>query len=140
MKPVIIRCDTEFEFWKRFIEVLQLGLPTRNRLSPKEVRLMAYILSQPVYRDCFKLPYKTDTIAFMKMSYHNLHMYRHKIAKKGWISDKVPDKKLLDIQKQIKDKIANKLNLSVNEPFTFEFDLRLYNGSGGDNQESSIQN
>lgn len=141
MKPVItIKTETEYEFWKRYLEIIQTSFLKRNRLTDSELRLMSYIMTQPPHRDCFKEENREDTMSFLNIKYHNLYVLRQKLVNKGWYIDKLPDRKLIEIQKDIKAKLAG-TDTSVSTMFTFHIDLKVYNGrpdkgtSKGDSKE-----
>lgn len=129
MKPIKINVETESEFWKRYISILQTSLPTRNQLTATEIKLMAYIMSAEPYKDHFKQPFRDKTCKALNITLHNLHMIGGKLRSKGWLTDKLPPKPLRDIQLYIKDKVNSRQN-PVTYPFRFEIDidLSLYNG------------
>lgn len=129
MKPIKIGVETEMEFWKKYIDILQTSLPKRNRLTEAELKVMAYIMAGEPYKDYFKQPYKDKTCKDLKVKYHNLHMLGGKLRSKGWLIDKLPPKPLRLVQEYIKSNIADKKNPVV-YPFSFEFviNLSLYNG------------
>ncbi len=130
MKPIELKVETEQEFWKYYISVLQTAMPKKNRLTDKETRLMAYILASDIDKDYFKRPYRDGVVKALTVSNHNLHMLGGKLRTKGWLVDKLPAKKLRELQQHIKTEINSSASY-VGFNFVFDVAIKLYNGNTG---------
>lgn len=102
LKPIVKVLDSQKEFWSEFVSIIQSVLPFKRRLTPMELNVFSYVLSKDMNKDHFRGKYKDETMADLRLNIHNLGMHRSNIAKKGWIIDKLPERFIRNMQKEIK--------------------------------------
>ena len=131
LKPIVKRVNNEIDFWASFVSIIQSVLPSKRRLTGSELKVFSYVLAQDMNRDQFRGVAKNKTMENLKLNIHSLGMHRSNIAKKGWIVDKLPERFIRSVQKEMKPIIEANPDEVIELEITFTIRLDGRTGEAG---------
>ncbi len=101
--------------WETFLFAAQALLDTEKRLTPREVEVMAFVLSRRPGTNCFRGMPRRALHSTLGISMHSASMYRKALNEKGWLDGDKPSAMILRLQQEFakSDEIAFTINIRV---------------------------
>ena len=107
------KVGAEKDMWKMVINVLQTMLPESKHLTTKELDVYAHVLSKDLIDKQFRQPQRDKNAKELGLNETAFAMHRSRIAKKGWIIDKRPDKYVSKLHKEVKSDKPREVNINI---------------------------
>jgi len=113
--PLVVKVSSKKNLYKNLISIIQCLLSEDRRLTATEIDVLSHLLSKPQIHTQFNDKNRKLNIKELGLTDSAFAMQRARIAKKGWIVDKLPDKFIYKVYKECDNEIELSIKIKVNE-------------------------
>lgn len=113
--PLVLKVDSKKNMYKHLISIIQCLLSEDRRLTTTEIEVLSHLLSKPQIHTQFNAKNRKLNLKELGLTDSAFAMQRARIAKKGWIVDKMPDKFIYKVYKESDKEIELNIKIKVYE-------------------------
>jgi hypothetical protein len=111
--PLVLKVSSKKDLYKRLVAIVQCLLPDERKLTTSEIDVFSHILAKSNFHSQFNDKNRKVNVKELALTDSAFAMHRARIAKKGWIVDKLPDKFIYKVYKEVDNEIEFSIKIKI---------------------------